>query len=413
MSSPTPVRDGFRTIWRQPSIFFAELSWRWSWGGAALILTALALFEYSQTLIVTKTDLLLLRLRHPLAVSRALADIFHGGGPRVVRAAIVLIPALAILWTLLGAVGRFGTLRAIVLRFVPELESKKGSIRALIGLHALRVALALAGLVSLLGAALVASFVSTPKTPHAGLAFLIFVPLVVLVSMVWSSVNWFLSVAAVFVVRDVVRDAEDTFGAIAATVDFCRRNTGKISSIGFWFGLMHFVIFIIGMTVVMYPLAIVTLVPASVTLALMASVILAYLALADWLYVARLAGYVALLEWSRSPAALAEAAASNLPAPPPIRFARPLSPAWGILGLNAPMVDVSMPSAAIPSISVPNIPNLDVAPFAAVGPSLGSSLVSSFDDEPLFFLRPRPLADEDCDEPLILGFSPGEPLPGR
>src|SRR6266700_3540198 len=168
MPPPTPVRDGFRAVWRQPSVFLAELSWRWSWGGAALLLLFLALFEYLHTLVVTPADMMLLRLRHPLAVSRALADIFHGSGPRVVMAAILLIPALALAWALLGALGRFATLRALIARAAPDLEPGPRSIRALTGLNVFRVALALAALVSLLGSAIVASFVSTPKAPHAG-----------------------------------------------------------------------------------------------------------------------------------------------------------------------------------------------------------------------------------------------------
>jgi hypothetical protein len=224
----------------------------------------------------------------------------------------------------------------------------------------LRVALALAGLLSFLGAGLVASLVTTPKTPHVGLAFLLFVPLAILVSVIWSSVNWFVSLAAIF----AVRDAEDTFGAIVAALDFSRRSRGKTSMVGFWFGAMHFVAFIIGTTVIVYPLAVASLVPPGVTLALMAVILLAYFAVADWLYVARLAGYLAIVEWDRS--------------------------------------SLLEPQAASKGIEPPT---MRLPPYAGQGESL--------EDEPLFSSRPRSLADEDCDEPLMPGFSPGEPLPGR
>ncbi len=359
LPSPTPVRDGFRAIWRQPSLFFAEVSWRWSWGGAAILLTGLALFEYLHTLIVTPTDLMLLKLKHPLAVSRALADIFHGSGPRVVRTAVVLIPSLALLWAMLGAIGRFVTLRALIARTKPDWMAESGSVRALFGVHILRVALALAGFVSLLGAVVVASLVSTPKAPHAGLALLLFVPLVVLISMVWSSLNWFLSVAAVF----VVRDGEDAFGGIAHAVNFCRRCGGKISAVGFWFGAMHLVAFVVGTTVVMYPLAVASLVPPLVTLALMAAITFVYFAVADWLYVARLAGYLAIVEWDRTTSQEPEVVAPLVIQPP----------------------------------TLPTPPDVDGE--------------RSLEDEPLF--SSRSLADEDCDEPVMPRFSPGEPLPGR
>ena len=361
LSPPTPVRDGFRAIWRQPSIFFAELAWRWSWGGAAILLTGLALFEYLHTLIVTPTDLMLLRLKHPLAVSRALADIFHGSGPRVVFTCIVLIPALALLWALLGSLGRFATLRALVSRATPDWVSKPGSIPALVGLHVLRIALALAGLLSFLGAAVVASFVSTRKTPHAGLELLLFVPLAILVSAIWSSVNWLLSLAPIF----TVHDGEDTFGAIAAALAFTRRRGGKTSAVGFWFGAMHLVAFIVGTTVIMYPLAVASLVPPGITLLLMGVIVLVYFAVADWLYVARLAGYLAIVEWDCS--------------------------------------SLREPEAVAPAVIEP--PILPKPPDSGKGEIL--------EDEPLFSSRERSLADEDCDEPLMPGFSPGEPLPGR
>jgi hypothetical protein len=367
MPSPTPVRDGFRTLWGQPSIFLAEISWRWSWGGAALLLFALALFEYLHTLTVTPTDLMLLRLRHPLAVSRALLDIFQGSGPRVVRTAILLIPALALLWTLLGALGRFATLRALIAPGATDLKPTPRSLRALLGLNFLRVALALAALVSLLASGLVASFVSTPRAPHVGMAFLLFLPLAILMVTLWSTVNWFLSMAAVF----VVRDGEDTFGSIAAAVECFRRCAGKISSTGFWFGAMRLVVFVIGTTVVMYPLSMASFLPPSVTLVLMGLVALAYCAVADFFYLARLAGYVSIVEWDHSPGRDAETAIPLAQNPPP----------------PAPT----------------HLPDVNIS--------------SGDDDEPLFSSRPPRLSSEEFDDefedPLMPGFSPGEPLRGR
>ena len=359
ITTPTPVRDGWRAVWRQPAVFLAELSWRWSWGGAAIILTALASFEYLNTLIVTPGDLILLRLRHPLAVSRALGDIFHGSGPRVVRGAVILVPALAILWILMGAFGRFATLRALVAGNTPDWSARRGSIRALMGVHGLRVALALAGLVSLVGATLIAAVINTPKAPHPALSLLVFVSLVVLILFVWSTINWFLSIAALF----VVRDGEDTFGAIAETVAFCRRRGGRIYGAGLWFGLMHLVAFVVGTTVIAYPLAIASIVPAWFTLALMSVVALLYCATADWIYIARLAAYLSLSNWDRSEM-LNEAVA--------------LSP-----------------------------PNLSGPGSEFIAPDL------NFDDEPLFSSRLAGGTDRDGDEPVLRGFSPGEPLPGR
>jgi len=61
----------------------------------------------------------------------------------------------------------------------------------------------------------------------------------------------------------------------------------------------------------MYPLAVASLVPPGITLLLMGVIVLVYFAVADWLYVARLAGYLAIVEWDcsslREPEAVAPA----------------------------------------------------------------------------------------------------------
>ena len=382
MPPPTPIREGFRAIWRQPSIFLAELAWRWSWGGAALILTGLALFEYLHTLVVTPTELMLLRLKHPLAVSRAMADIFHGSGPRVVLTALVLIPAFALLWILLGALGRFTTLRALVAQVEQDWTPNRGAIRSLIGLHGLRVALALAGLLSFLGAALVASSVSTRNNPHLGFATLLFIPLAGLVSVIWSWVNWFLSISTIF----TVRDGADTFGSVAAALEFCRRSGRKTTPVSFWFGAMHLVAFVIGTTVVAYPLALASLIPPGITLLLMAFVLLAYFAVADYLYLARLAGYLAIVERDSNPRSALETAVPVLRTQPARQMLAPLQP---------------QPAQPMPINSPAKPPT----------PADGEILAETLADEPLF--SSRPLADEDCDEPVMPTFSPGEPLSGR
>ena len=128
---------------------------------------------------------------------------------------------------------------------------------------------------------------------------------------------------------------------------------------------MHLVAFVIGMTVVAYPLALASLIPPGITLLLMGLVVLAYFAVADYLYLARLAAYLAVVEWDRSS-----------PAEPG---------AVALAGIKPPT-----------TLHPPD-----------------SGHVETFGDEPLFLSRPRSLADEDCDEPLMPGFSPGEPLPGR
>ncbi|MFZ3211271.1 MAG: hypothetical protein WA188_07125 [Terriglobales bacterium] len=44
MVSRSPISEGFRRAFREPTIVLAEIAWRWSFGLAALALVAGSLF---------------------------------------------------------------------------------------------------------------------------------------------------------------------------------------------------------------------------------------------------------------------------------------------------------------------------------------------------------------------------------
>ena len=76
-----------------------------------------------------------------------------------------------------------------------------------------------------MGAAILAGFASPDAHPQPGLAFFLFLPLAGLICWVWWALNWLLSLAGVF----AVRDGEDAVGAIGVAVTFCRERTGPVS----------------------------------------------------------------------------------------------------------------------------------------------------------------------------------------
>src|SRR5215467_10642978 len=110
MSVWSPTTEGFRTMFRKPSLSIGEIAWRWSFGAAACVLLGLTFLSYLDSLPVDRTDMLLLRTRHPVLVAQAFSHIFHGSVMRVVFASIVLFSALALLWILLASLGRGATL---------------------------------------------------------------------------------------------------------------------------------------------------------------------------------------------------------------------------------------------------------------------------------------------------------------
>ena len=137
-------------------------------------------------------------------------------------------------------------------------------------------------------------------------------PLAGLICLVWWALNWLLSLAGVFAVRNDNDDDEDAVGAISAAVTLCRERTGAVFAVSIWTGLAHLVAFVGATTVASLPLGLAGVLPWRLVVVAVILMTLAYFAVADWLYMARLAGYVCIAE-------MPEALLAPLPpAPPPI-----------------------------------------------------------------------------------------------
>jgi hypothetical protein len=306
MNSHSPTLEGFRVMLRRPSLGLAEIAWRWSLGFATVLLLFFSFVEYLDTLPVTDADLLLLRSRQPFLISHAILHIFSGSGPRLVAASLVLVFAMALAWIGTASFGRAATLKALIDYFVevnaadqtesPRPRSWRGpegiwQLRSLVGLNFFRVGVTLAAVVGCVGGLLLAGFASSKADPSPGSAALIFLTMVMLVWLAWTVLNWFLSVAAIF----VVAEGRDTFGAVASAVDLCRTRTGSVLAAGTWFEVAHVVVFVLASSVIAIPLALAGVLPAGVILGGVLLVALLYFAIVDFLYVGRLAAYLAIV----------------------------------------------------------------------------------------------------------------------
>ncbi len=322
----SPTAEGFRAAFRRPSLTLAEIIWRWTVGATATALFAFGLFEYLQTLPVTNGELLFLRTRHPYLVGEAIAHILRGSLSRAVMASLTAALMLVVLWMIAGAVGRIATVRALLDYFRRDIASNVSAgatnagagdheitsnreitndgerdvssnvsttaFPALLRLQFLRVAIALAALFGFAGSAILAGFASPAANPQPGLALSIFLLMACLVAFLWWALNWLLSLGSMF----AVRDGEDTIGAIVGAVACCRERTGAVLAVSTWSGLAHMVVFVVASTVATVPLAFSGIVPWRLVVAADMVVTLGYFAVADWLYVARLAGYVCIAE---------------------------------------------------------------------------------------------------------------------
>jgi hypothetical protein len=345
----SPTLEGFRAAFRRPSLTLAEISWRWAVGATATALVAFSLLEYLDTLPVTGSDILLLRTRQPILIGQALGHIFRGSAPRIVMAELVTAIALGCLWIFAASMGRATTVCSLIDYFSERRESatggeelvpvadraaspKRGSqLGSLLRLNFLRAAVTLAAILGLVGAVILVQVVATgfsssaasagvtsnnssaPADPGAGIAFLLLFPLAALIFAAWSSLNWLLSLAGVFAVRDGVA-SKDALGAVSAAVTFCRERSGAVLAVTVWAGLAHLTVFVVATTVVSMPLGFAQIVPARVVLAAVILLTVAYFAVADWLYIVRLAGYVCIVEMPE--ALLAPIAPAPLPVLP-------------------------------------------------------------------------------------------------
>jgi hypothetical protein len=306
MMSRSPTLEGFRTILRRPSFGLAEIAWRWSFGAATALLLTFSFFEYLNTLPVTRGDLVLLGTRHPLLVSQAILHIFRGSAFRVMEAIIVLALTLGAAWIGLASLARAATLKALLAYFrendalrsqdqrnLGRAQANNGPLGSLLGLNFFRAGAALAATIGCLAAVLLGGAATSTSDPAPGSALLILLTVVMLVWLAWSAVSWFLSLAAIF----VVTDGQDTFGAIAAAVNLCRTRAGSMSAAGTWFGLAHLTAFVVATSIVAFPLGFAGVLPAGIVLGGVLLVTLLYFAVADFLYMGRLAAYVAILEF--------------------------------------------------------------------------------------------------------------------
>jgi hypothetical protein len=307
MESRSPTLEGFKAMFARPSVGLAEIAWRWSFGAACATLLLVFGIEYLDTLPVSPRDSLLLRSGQPWLISHAMARILSGNAWGAMETSVAMAVAFAIGWLGVASLGRGATIQALLAYFRDSQSSgsagsdseelRLSDWRSLVGLNFLRVSGALAAGVGGLAAFLIGGAVSPPKIPTPAAAFLISLSVLVLVWSAWSVVNWFLSLAAVF----VVVEAQDTFRAIASAVDLVRHRSASVFAPGIWFALTHLTVFVAATSIVALPLGLAGFLPPAVVLGGVGLVTLLYFAAADFLYIGRLAAYVRIVELPSMP----------------------------------------------------------------------------------------------------------------
>ncbi|MBI2678451.1 MAG: hypothetical protein HYX28_06690 [Candidatus Koribacter versatilis] len=308
MPTESPVRYGFRTVWRGPSLALAEIAWRWVWGGSVLLIAWFAAAGYLHSLTVSKYDQFRLSSGNPQWMADAIVHIFSGSGPTVLRLGIIVAPAAIVLWISAATFGRAASLRALV-------GNGKGLLGRTFALHLWRVVvgvLAFAGIVASFALGVVLMAKSEPPQPLIFMA--VFFPLAVLFTAIRSRINWFLLLANVYAAEG--RPAGRGFGE---AVRGFKRRSGEFMSVGTIVGVIRIVLMgvVTGISFALLPG--IGVVPGKVLWAVFVLVTLVYFAVSDWLYAVKLAAYARIVHADivegslPSAASMAEPASSKVP----------------------------------------------------------------------------------------------------
>jgi hypothetical protein len=293
MHPSLPMVQGFRLIFRRPAVPLGEIAWRWSFVAATWILGILFAVEYVDTLPVSALDRLLLLTRQPILIARALHRILHGSPLPFTEGAILLGVALAVAWIFLASFGRAATLGSLLDELdVTRSWPPRASFPALVGLNFIRVAVTLAALVGSIGAALIANSFWASSHASGRDATRVFFLSLFLVWLAWYVLNWLLSTAAI----PVLSRGGSALTAIASTLQTCQKRIGTVLTTGVFFLLLHMAALGAACGIGFVVLGTLGAFGLAATLFLELVIAIAYCAVADFLYTARMAAYVSIME---------------------------------------------------------------------------------------------------------------------
>jgi hypothetical protein len=300
--------EGFRILRSDHTLLPLELLWRWSFGLGLLALLFFAYAHLRQAVLLTDADEAAFSGQDPLAIATAAARVLTEAQPLLLRTFTQVAAVAAVLWVMASTLGRGMLTRMIVRRLAVEYGLKIAPDaprwRSFATLKMVRVLMLLIVAIGYLAGGLIVALVNAPGQNVLTKALVIFAT-VAASSVLWSYVNWVLSLAPIFVARDGLSPLD----SIAAALAFIRRNCSRLMAVAIWNntlrGLAATVIAAAGaVTASMRPAL-----PGWAITALLALETLLYLVVSDFFLLVRLAAY--------SSVAVRELALSQpLPEPP-------------------------------------------------------------------------------------------------
>ena len=293
----SPLSTGFRSILRRPSVFLIEVAWRWSFGGAAIVLLLSAGSLLLDSVTFTDNDRIAWQSRDFFLISQAALRFLHRltGRPLVIIAAFVLSTSL--LWLVISAIGRALTLKQLV--------DGEISFRRVLVRHCYRVCLAWASIGAFIAVTAFCSYIALrERTPDYLIYYVLLLPLALIVGIFWSVLNWYLSLGAVC----TAIYGTQTTSTGRLTMFFLVGRLGEVTGLTFIFVLFRVAVFLLIFVIAILPARIAS---GEFSRVWATASGLIYLLTAYFLYVCRMASYISLEDFSQLPGVLIEPVSSK------------------------------------------------------------------------------------------------------
>jgi hypothetical protein len=307
--------EGFRALRNDPVLLAHELLWRWSYGIGFLALLFFAYSRLREAVLLSDTATAAFQTHDMVEIASKATVLLQSLEPLLYRTLAQIFVVGGVLWSAASGLGRGVITRTLVRRYAADygaaIAPDAPRWDTYIALKAVRVLMLLILVIGYLGGVLLAT-VADAAGPNLLLSVLILVSSLAVAALIWSYVNWTLSLAPIFVARDGLGALDASVAALA----FLGRNRSMLTALTVWNttlrGLSATLITLVGLAT----LASRSLLPFWLLAILLGLQTLLYVVVSDYLLLGRHAAYASL--------AVSELRGSA-PSPPPVDF--PLPPA--------------------------------------------------------------------------------------
>ena len=267
--------------WKRPGLLGWELLWRWGFGIPAAAILYQQAARIASTVSLNQESFSNLSLSDPLGAGQQLTVAAAALTPTLVRAALWLVPLLAVAWAIASGLGR----SAVLQRLDPELRASR---LTLILLQLLRIAALVAfclGWYRAIGWAADATLSSAAPNLVAWSAWVICLTLGIFV--LWALLSWIFFIAPLL----AMLQGSGVFSSLAHSLRLGRL-TSKLVEVNLVLGIVRLALIVLALVFSAIPLPFEADMTGTALYAWWAVVTLLYLVASDFFQVARLAAFL-------------------------------------------------------------------------------------------------------------------------